>query len=352
MSEQFLWELAKKENIFWTSAAGDAADVVLSTRVRLARNYKEYLFPHKIGDQQRDELIAAIQAVIVKDPDLYYFDLRLLPEDLRIALFEKQLISKELAVKSGQAALIINKNNDLSIMINEEDHLRIQAYESGLAFKAALEKAVRYDEIFATASSYAFDNELGFHTSCPSNFGTGMRASVMVHLPALVETGALKQMTKDMHKAGYVVRGMYGESTESWGGFFQISNQLTTGLSEEEIIQRLSVAMENLARQERAQRRAILEKKRIFFEDHVYRAYGLLRHARRISHKEAVLNLSLVRAAVNEQIIPDITLEEVNKLIFISNPYHIKALHKDIDEQTISQKRAEMIRARLADPVE
>ncbi len=347
MMEQVLWDMAKKEESYWTKGSGHYADVVLSTRVRLARNYNDFLFPEKITDEQREDLIKKIQSVMLEQGDLYFFDLRLFPEELKMALFEKQLISKELALKNEHSALILTKKNDVSIMVNEEDHLRIQAYSSGLDFSGALEKAIAYDEIFARADRYAFDSELGFFTSCPSNFGTGMRASVMVHLPAITEAGLLQQMTKDLHKAGYVVRGMYGESTESWGSFFQISNQLTTGLSEEEIIQRLEVAMENLARQERKLRKEIVEKKRIFFEDHIFRAYGLLQNARRISHKEAVLNLSLLRTGVTEELLPSLSLEDVNKLIFISNPYHIRALWPEMDQAGLQVKRAELLRERL-----
>ncbi len=340
--ENYLLEMIKNDDTFWTRGTGNYSDVVLSTRVRLARNYEKYFFSPKIDEKQSRELLDYLRSAMVKEKDLYFFDLSLFPEELKMALFEKQLISKELVARSFPTGLILNKENDISIMVNEEDHLRIQAYASGLDFEAALEKAIPMDDFFSAQERYAYDKELGFYTSCTSNFGTGLRASIMVHLPGITETGMLPQLSRELQKAGYTLRGMYGEGTESWGGFFQISNQLTTGISEEEIIQRISVAAENLAKQEQEIRHKVAKDKKLQLEDKVFRAWGLLTNARILSMKEAILNISLLRMGICENIIGEnsdnhknLTLASANKLILYSSGNYLK---------TIGKQRAEKIR--------
>lgn len=331
--DNYLLEMIQNDNIFWTKGDGNSADVVLSTRIRLARNYKEYPFSTKINEQQSRELLDNLRSAMVKEKDLYFFDLSLFPEALKLALFEKQLISKELAAKNFPTGLILNKENGISIMVNEEDHLRIQAYTSGLDFKTALEKAIAKDDFFSTLGNYSFDPELGFHTSCLTNFGTGLRASVMVHIPGITELGFLPKLNWELQKSGYTLRGMYGEGTESWGGFFQISNQLTTGISEEEIIQRITKATENLVNQEREARNQVARDKKLLLEDKVFRAWGLLTNARILTHKEAILNISMLRMGINEKIIGEnsvnhqnLNLSTAGKLILYSSENYLKAL--------------------------
>ncbi len=350
--ENYLLEMIKNDDTFWTRSAGGCSDVVLSTRVRLARNYKNYLFSTKIDEKQSRELLDNLRSAMVKEKDLYFFDLSLFTDELKQALFEKQLISKELVAKTQPTGLILNKENDISIMVNEEDHLRIQAYATGLDFDSALEKAIPMDELFSSFGEYAFNKDLGFYTSCLSNFGTGLRASVMVHLPGITEMGMLPQLSRELHKAGYTLRGMYGEGTESWGGFFQISNQLTTGISEEEIIQRITVAIDNLIKQEREIRHQVAQDKKLLLEDKVYRALGLLKNARILTQKEAILNISMIRMGICEKIIGEdsedsensenhknLTLSLTNKLILYSSTNYLKA---------IESNRAEKIREILS----
>jgi len=334
--ENYLIEMIKNDQTFWTKGIGDHSDVVLSTRVRLARNYNKYYFSPKIDEKQSRELLEGLTSAMMEKNDLYFFDLSLFPEELKMALFEKQLISKELVVKSLPTGLILNKENDLSIMVNEEDHLRIQAYSPGLSFEDALEKAIPLDELFSNYGDYSFDKDLGFYTSCPSNFGTGLRASVMVHIPGITEKGLLPQLGRELHKAGYTLRGMYGEGTESWGGFFQISNQLTTGISEEEIIQRITVAIENLVKQEQEIRHQVAQDKKSLLEDKVYRAWGLLNNARILSQKEAILNISMLRMGLVENILGEnsdnhqnLTLSTLNKLILYSCSNYLKLIESN-----------------------
>lgn len=323
--ENFLLELIKNDDIFWTRAHNDYSDVVLSTRVRLARNYREYPFPVKLNELGSQNLLTSLRDSLVGQDNLYFFDLSLVSDQVKTALFEKQLISKEMVLKNQPAGLILNRENDISIMVNEEDHLRIQSYATGLDFEKALTLAIDQDDYFASLGEYAFDKEMGFITSCPTNIGTGLRASAMVHLPALTELGKLPALGQELQKAGYALRGMYGEGTESWGGFFQVSNQLTTGISEEDIIFRINHAAENLAKQEREGRQQILEEKKIFLEDRVYRAWGTLTNARVISKKEAILNISILRLGICAGII-DLDLGLVNKLILHSSPACLKIL--------------------------
>ncbi len=321
--ENFLLELIQNDDVFWTRADNPYSDVILSTRIRLARNYKKYPFPNKMGQEDAQKLLLEVRDSLLDQQDLYFFDLTLLNDELRSALFEKQLISKELVLKKEAAALILNKANDISIMVNEEDHLRIQTYASGLDLEQALSLAIQKDDFFASLDEYAFDKELGFITSCPTNIGTGLRASVMVHLPALTELNRLPALAQELQKAGYALRGMYGEGTESWGGFFQVSNQLTTGISEEDIVFRINHAAQSIARQERQARQEILAEKRLFLEDRVYRALGTLTNARIISKKEAILNISILRFGICAGII-DIDLSLANKLILHSSPARLK----------------------------
>lgn len=343
--ENYLLEMIKNEDTFWTNSTGPESDVVLSTRVRLARNYKKYPFSVKMEEKQSRDYLDELRSLMVEEKDLYFYDLSLFSEDLKMALFEKQLISKELVAKKIPTGLILNKQNNISIMVNEEDHLRIQTYATGLDFESAIEKAIEFDELFSTLGDYAYDNELGFYTSCLSNFGTGLRASIMVHIPGFTEMGMLPQLNRELQKSGYTLRGMYGEGTESWGSFFQISNQLTTGISEEEIIQRITLVGTNLAKQEREIRHKVAKDKKLLLEDKVFRAWGLLSNARILSQKEAILNISLIRMGLNENIIGEnsdfyktLTLSEVNKLVLYSGGSYLK---------TINCRRAEKIREKL-----
>lgn len=340
--ENYLLEIVRNEDTFWTDSLGQDSDVVLSTRVRIARNYKKYPFSQKINEEQSRELIDELAKLLVKEDDLYFFDLSFFSEELKMALLEKQLISKDLVGKKLPTGLVLNKENNLSIMLNEEDHLRIQAYANGLDFESSLKRAIEADELFSSLGDYAFDKDLGFYTSCPTNFGTGLRASIMVHLPGITEMGMLPQLNRELQKAGYILRGMYGDQTESWGSFFQISNQLTTGISEEEIIKTISLAAKNLVRQEREIRGKISKDKKLLLEDKVFRAWGLLTNARVLSQKEAILNISMLRMGLNENIIgkdsdyhKNLSLSDINKLVLFSGGNYLK---------TINKKRSEKIR--------
>ena len=346
--EDFLKTMILQDRIFWTEACGEMPEVVLSTRVRLARNYQAYPFGTRISRPVAEQFLQKIRDSLIKQRELYYYDMDWLSEEYKLALFEKHLLSKELVLQKMPAGFLINETQDLCIMLNEEDHLRIQVFESGLNFQSAVEKASKTDDFFSEISPYAFDKDLGFYTSCPTNFGTGLRASVMVHLPGILDAGVLPQMVRQLSQAGYAVRGMYGEGTESWGGFFQISNQLTTGASEKDIISGITTVARNLSAQELEFRNAILSKKKIQLEDKVYRSYGLLKNARLLSQKEALLNISMLRLGVSLSLLEKLSLSEVNRLILYSAVHYLKATTRETGQEQVAEVRAEKIRSHLS----
>lgn len=335
----------------WMCGNGPDSDIILSTRVRLARNFKDYRFPTLFSNEEAAELKQKVQDVLQKTDrlDAEFLEIDMLKDIEKRVLVEKHLISPRLAEKSSHGAVILNEGEDVSIMINEEDHIRIQCLYPGLQLDAALEKASELDEILENTIDYAFDDELGYLTTCPTNVGTGLRASVMIHLPALVMTRQINRIVPAINQLGLVVRGIYGEGSETLGNIFQISNQMTLGKSEEDIISDLKSVVQQIVEKERIARDSLVETSTIQLEDRVFRSYGILTNSRIIETKEAAKCLSDVRLGIDVGYIKDVSKNILNELMIFTQPGFLqryaggplRPIERDI-------KRATIIRERLA----
>src|SRR5699024_10610610 len=258
-------------------------------------------------------------------------------------LVEKHLISPHLAKKAEKAGALISENEQVSIMINEEDHLRIQLYFSGLQLTKALEEAFAIDDWIEENVNYAFDEEKGYLTSCPTNLGTGLRASVMMHLPALVKTNQMSQMIPAINQLGLVVRGIYGEGSEAIGNLFQISNQVTLGKSEEEIIEDLLSVVSQLINHERAARKRFVDQSMIRLENTVFRSYGILQHSRIIESVEAAQRISDLRLGIDLGIIENVSQNILNELMILTQPAFLQHYSK----KALTPNERDVYRAKL-----
>lgn len=288
----------------WMKGTGPDADIVLSSRIRLARNLNDYTFPVMAPDKEADksynhirgQLDGASYQSLGKFEWLDIDDIK--PIEKRV-LVEKHLISPTLADESSHGAVVINENESVSIMVNEEDHLRIQCLFPGFQLNEALTLANGIDDWLEQKFNYAFDEQRGYLTSCPTNVGSGLRASVMVHLPALMITQRMNRIAPAINQFGLVVRGIYGEGSEALGNVFQISNQITLGKSEEDIVEDLRGVVMQLIQHEKAARKDLREMSKVQLEDRVFRSYGILSYSRIIQSKEAAKCLSDVRLGID-----------------------------------------------------
>jgi len=308
----------------WMSQDGPESDIVLSSRIRLARNFRDHYFPTISSPEQAKEIITEVTEIfnkIKKDHD--YIDLvkmdDIQPLQKRV-LVEKHLISPNLADESSHGAVILTEDEDVSIMINEEDHIRIQCLFPGLQLNGALEKANAIDDLIEEHIHYAFNEKFGYLTSCPTNVGTGLRASVMVHLPGLILTQQMNRIIPAINQLGLVVRGIYGEGSEALGNIFQISNQMTLGKTEEDIVADLTSVVQQIIAQERSAREALIKTSNIQLEDRVYRSYGVLANSRIIESKEAARCLSDVRLGIDTGYIKSVSKSILNELMIITQP--------------------------------
>lgn len=337
----------------WLRGEGPMSDIVISTRIRLARNLQGYPFLSRADEPLREEIAEAVAATISRSKCLDdYIHVRIdeLDElDCKV-LVERQLISRQQAEGSGSRRVVFDPNEACSIMINEEDHIRMQVMRSGLQLDAAWEQINAIDDALESQIDYAFHPQFGYLTACPTNVGTGIRVSVMLHLPALRMTGELEkvgQAAKDMRLA---IRGLWGEGTEALGDFFQISNQITLGRSEEEIIDDFRhKIIPQIVEYEHAARDALREKRLYALDDKVYRAMGGLQTARLMSSNEAMQFLSHLRMGLNIGRIKSIDLDTVNELFIQTQPAHLQKLHGEkLSGEQRSIARAALIRARLS----
>jgi protein arginine kinase len=332
---------------------GPDSDIVTSSRVRLARNLKDYPFPILATISQNQQVIDQVRGVIDTEEFAKLGSYEVIPLDHvppleKRVLVEKHLISPNLANESSNAAVALSKDEGVSIMINEEDHLRIQCLFPGFQLREAWRLADRIDDIFEQSLDLAFDERRGFLTSCPTNVGTGIRASVMMHLPALVITQQINRILGAVNQIGLVVRGIYGEGSEVAGNLFQISNQITLGHSEEEIIDSLYSVARQLIEHERAARHSLLEQSRLQIEDRLCRSYGILANARVIESKEAAVRLSDIRLGIDMGIISDLSPHIMNELMVMIQPGFLQLYAgKELSPEQRDARRAKMIREKL-----
>jgi protein arginine kinase len=339
----------------WLDASGDYPDIVLSTRVRLARNVDGYAFAGRARDGERLRVLVqvreALQVLPGLDDSLLLRIDELGPAD-RALLFERHLVSKELAglepqhpLRTGAAVYL---SDGLSVMINEEDHLRLQSLQSGFELRAAFAALDRIDRELGGRVPFSYHPEFGYLTACPTNVGTGMRASVLIHLPGLVLTKEIGRVLAGLQQMGLTYRGLYGEGSEVVGNFFQISNQTTLGRSEEDLLDQLIRVVGHVIEREEEARRVLLRDAGYIIEDKLWRAYGTLRYARSLTFDEAMNYLSGVRLAVGLKLIRGLSVYTLNKLLIFSQAAHLSAAEgRSLTESETNLARARYVRRAL-----
>ena len=334
-----------------SSRTGPHDKIVLSSRVRLARNLRHVPFPAHGKKQDRVRSFELLQPAVEKLPQMESC-LSLAMETLsaldKQLLVERHLISREHAAKGAGSGFILNKAESLCVMVNEEDHLRMQAIRPGLQIKEAWQAIDQIDSTLEQKVDYAYSKNYGYLTACPTNLGTGIRVSAMLHLPGLVFGEQINQIVQAVNKLGLAVRGFYGEGTEALGNIFQVSNQMTLGEKEAEIVERLSKVIAQVIEHEENARGSLLEKKPKTLFNHIGRAYGILANAHTISSKETMNHLSLMRMGIDLGMFPGTQKSLVDELFVITQPGH---LQKQFSEKLGSEERdllrADMLRSRL-----
>lgn len=347
--EQFMNEAISP----WLKEEGPDSDIVMSSRIRLARNLDGVSFPLIATEKQLEEILYFIekefnQQSLPSYSDFEFLRLSELKQIQKHALVEKHLISPHLIERSDNAAVLISKNEQVSIMVNEEDHIRTQLYFPGFQLERALRESFQIDDWLEEKLDFAFDENFGYLTTCPTNVGTGMRASVMMHLPALAITSRLNRMVPAINQIGLVVRGLYGEGSEARGNIFQISNQVTLGRSEEDIIDDLNGIVQKLIEQEREVRQNLVQETPIELENRIFRSLGTLKYSRIIESKEAAQCLSDVRLGIDLGFIKHIPRSILNELVVLTQPAFLQQYAKkrlSAGERDIF--RASLIRERL-----
>lgn len=328
----------------WLRGTGPESDIVISSRIRLARNLADYPFVNRADDATRLEIVETLREPLTDLPvpsRMHYLRVdELEPLDRRL-LVERQLISHEHAEMPGPRAVAISEHENVSLMVNEEDHLRIQVIHSGMALDECWEEINRIDDSIEEHVTYAFSDELGYLTACPTNVGTGIRCSVMMHLPALSMTKEIQKVVNALHKINLAVRGLYGEGSQAMGDFYQISNQVTLGRSERSILNTLKDVVPSIIKYERRVRDALVKDSRDDLHDQIARAYGTLRSAQKISSEETMHLLSSVRMGVNLGLIDDLEIQTINELFIYTQPAHLQVLKR----QTLSNAERNVARA-------
>jgi len=335
----------------WAQNDGPHHQIVISSRVRLARNLRGHPFPGWAKKAERLHVLEQIKPAVQELPEMqdafceYLQEIQ--PVDKQV-LVERHLISREHAAKGVGSAVAIAKNQTLSIMINEEDHLRMQVLRPGLQLRNAFKQIDKVDSALETRIDYAFHATLGYLTACPTNVGTGMRASAMIHLPALVLSEQINQVVQAVNKIGLAVRGLYGEGTEAMGNLFQISNQTTLGQKEDDIVADLNKVIERIIEHEQNARQMLLQKKPGTLLDNIGRGYGVLSHAYSMNSKEALNLLSFLKLGVDLGLFPSECGAAVDDLFILTQPAH---LQRDSQQKLTPEERdtlrAAIIRDRL-----
>ncbi len=340
----------------WMNGSGPNSDIVISSRVRLARNIAGIPFPHILNRADALKVMGIVKKA-VDDVNkrghigkFHYFSYDDMSSLDRQILVEKHLASPGLGQGCAICGIVLNEQGTLSIMINEEDHLRLQCIQSGLQLDEALKICSSLDDGLAETMDYAFSDKYGYLTACPTNVGTGLRGSVMVHLPALVMGGHAGRILNTAGQLGLAVRGFYGEGSEAAGNIFQISNQITLGYEEEQMIDKLATVTKQIIEQEQAARQSLLQSARLSIEDRAFRSYGILSHARVVNSTEAMQLLSDVRMGSEMNILPKIPTQTLNELLTVTRPAYLQWLAgRTLEPGERDCVRAEIIRNKLCD---
>jgi protein arginine kinase len=335
----------------WLRGDGPESDIVISSRIRLARNLADFPFISRATPQDRTRIEKILHEripAVASETEVLYVNLAQLEQVDRQLLVERHLISREHAEAKGDRAVAIDSREKFSLMINEEDHLRIQVMQSGLELGSVWEQINRIDDLIEEKVTYAFHDKLGYLTACPTNVGTGMRVSVMLHLPALVITRQIDKVFRSLQKISLTVRGLYGEGSQAMGDFYQISNQVTLGRTEAELIRQVSDIVPVIVDYERQAREFLVKESHENLHDRVSRAYGILRTAQTISSEETMHLLSSVRMGVNLGLIRDVNIPAINELFLRTQPAHLQKLTGgELDTSDRNIERARYLRRYL-----
>ena len=347
----------REDGMQWMDADGPFADIVLSTRVRLARNLREFRFGVRSDAVERRDIFSIAREVAGETRLLGgggVLEMDQLSDNDRRLLLERHMVSRELVGEEGggptaHSALLLADGDSLGVMVNEEDHLRLQSLVGGFRLRDAWQRVDRLDEELGTRLRYAYHPEFGYLTSCPTNVGTGLRASVLVHLPGLVLTQEIGRVLQGIAQVGLTFRGLYGEGSEVVGNFFQISNQTTLGKSEEELIDHLQTVVEQVIQYERQARSILLRDAPTVIEDKVWRAYGLLRYAHSIAFEEMMNLLSGIRLGSGLKLLPGLRVYTLNQIMILTQSAHLEQMAgRALDKNEADIARAAYIRRTLA----
>jgi len=336
----------------WLRGVGPVSDIVMSSRIRLARNLEKLPFATRATEVSQQEVLRQAREAITHSPVLekpLFMAIAELDEVDRQFLVERHLVSREHIVHPEHKAVAVTRGEIFSIMVNEEDHLRVQVMQSGLNLRDAWRLIDEVDDDLSRTLSFAYASEWGYLTCCPTNTGTGMRASVMLHLPSLVITKQINKVLHAITKLGLTARGLYGEGTEASGNFFQISNQVALGRTEDELVENLERILKQVIDHEQTARESLATNNRTQLEDRVWRAYGILKHAKTVSSGETLDLLSAVRLGVDLGLTANgLDRKTMNELFLFSQPAHLQKLEgKKLSAQERDVKRAQLIRERL-----
>lgn len=332
----------------WYLEKGDQGDIVISTRIRLARNLYDFPFPAKLDVNGKNKINELIKGILFENDrkDFSYIEMKDLSRIQAVSLAESHLISPEFASKKDGSALVLSSDESVSIMLCEEDHIRLQVMKSGLALEEAYDIADKLDRMIDGKVKYAFDERIGYLTQCPTNLGTAMRASVMLHLPALTRCGQMTKLANTVSKLGLTIRGANGEGSQPIGDMYQISNQITLGITEETAIANLKSIVLQLVSQERAAAAELIKKPAE--EDKIFRAFGILRNARLLNTNEFMELISIVRLGAAKGLI-DIPIEKINELTVSMQPATISASNPEAATPALRDAyRAKAVREALA----
>lgn len=352
MKKGFVEDLLANPVSFLADASNDE-DIAISSRIRLARNLAGTPFPVNASKETREAIRAKILKSLncrnLEGRNCRYFNMEELSEMDKEILLERHLASRELISSASGSALVVRGDEAVSLMINEEDQLRLQAIRPGFSLRQLYKEIDRIDDNLSGKLDFAFDSQLGFLTACPTNVGSGMRASVMLHLPALVLSGRIVPTIQGINKLNLAVRGIYGEGTKNLGNLFQVSNQATLGESEGQIIDRLCGVITDIIEFEKEARRQLLKQDKYGILNHVGRAYGVLRYGYKISSGEALNCLSGIRAGVDLKLFKNLTIHHVNELFIAINSGHLQHYAgKELSAEERDIFRATFCRTKLA----
>ncbi len=335
----------------WLEADAEEADVVLSSRVRLARNLGNIPFPNRAQEETLEDVLNQVEHVFSETTapsEAMFFEMPSLSNAEQHVLAERRLISPEFIMKKIPTGLVLEADGLSSIMLNEEDHLRLQVLGAGFNLETLFKRAEERDRQLGAALEFAYSEEFGYLTACPTNAGTGLRVSLFVHLPALAEVNRLNEVLGDKPPSGLAVRGFYGEGSDVVGQIYQISNQFTLGWTEWRILEDLRRTAETVIQEERAAREELLEEDRIHLEDRVFRALGILQKARVVSSLEFIEHYSSLRLGIVSGLLSEIDLQILNNLLVLTQPAHIQQIAgRAMSPLERDVFRADLIRTRL-----